>query len=202
MSEVDEIGEALREAVSRTCADCALENVSQAENCARCGQPLPPLEEERSVSFREGALVYHKTTLEESWNFKVLRLAVESLTSQSIGIEEYREHVGRILDAAREFLEALEDQAERYDALDEASQSILGRTLVHYQTFVSACERMMEAQADNLSPAVDGLGLVCQSLLGLDRVEDEATDRLRELSEQVAERPEEEVVADEEEPQE
>lgn len=183
MSEVDELGEALRHAVSRTCPECALENVSCTDLCARCGQQLPPLEAERSMSFREGTLVYQKTSLEDSWNLKVLRLAQETLLAGTIDLEEYRQHVHHVLDPARAFLETLEEQAEQLADLDDAGRAIVGRTLVHYQAFVEGCERMLEADRDNRAPAQQGYQLVFQALAGLDRAEDEATDHLRDLLE-------------------
>ncbi len=184
MSEVDELGQAISQAVSRTCPECELENVSFTDQCERCGHQLPPLESERSLSFREGTLVYSKTNLEDSWNLKVLRLAQETLVAGTIDTEEYRGHVNHVLGGAQAFLEKLEEEAEKLDDLDDKSRTILGRTLTHYQAFVEGCERMLEADSENREPAQDGYRLVYQSMLGLDRAEDEATDHLRELMEQ------------------
>jgi hypothetical protein len=195
MSEVDELGETLRQAVSRTCSECGLENVSFTDLCARCGHQLPPVEAERSLSFKEGALVYEKGNLEDSWNLKVLRLAQETLAAGTIDLEEYRQHVTHVLEPARAFLETLEEQAESLEDLDDTGRAIVGRTLVHYQAFVSGCERMLEASGENPAPAQEGYQLVFQALKGLDRAEDEATDRLRELLE-AEEQPEEEEEAE------
>lgn len=192
MSEVDELGEALRHAVSRTCAECSLENVSFTDLCVRCGHQLPPLEAERSLSYREGALVYQKTSLEDSWNLKVLRLAQETLVAGTIDLEEYRGHVHHVLEPAQAFLEKLEEQAEQLDDLDEKGRAIVGRTLVHYQAFVEGCERMLEASDEDKAPAQQGYGLVFQALAGLDRAEDEATDHLREVLEMAPEEEEDE----------
>ena len=191
MSEVDDLGEALRLAVSRDCTECGLENPSQAVECERCGHELPPLEEERRVSFREGAMVYAKTALEDSWNLKVLRLSVETLADGRIDLEEYQRHVTHVLTGARDFLAKLETQAASLDGLDEDSHSILARTIVHYQAFVEGCGRMLEASLADQEPARAGLELVRQALTALDRLEDEATDRLRDLEEEILEDDEE-----------
>lgn len=183
MSEADEFGDLLRQALQRVCPDCELVAVGR-DVCQNCGAALPPAPEERSVSFREGALVYNKLPLEESWNLKRLSEALEQLKEGTIELPDYRSTVGEVLKVAQLGLDTL--KSLQLEELPVRTIEILLRTQDYSELFLDGCSCMLAADLQDLGPAEKGLETVRQALTGLDRAEDDATDERRDLDEHLS----------------
>ncbi|MBI3924769.1 MAG: hypothetical protein HY319_04450 [Armatimonadetes bacterium] len=182
----DELSRALQSALGAACSHCGEPLPEDSERCPECGalrsaghHEPPPL----SFLHQEGLDRKLKIPLENATNLRMLREAVGGVREGHLALEEYRERVARVLDAARNSLDLLQSDAvqQHLSQIPARTLTLLNQSILALAEYEHGCLRMLEYDGSRLEPAEEGFQLAASALQTIDSAEDVARQQLDAL---------------------
>lgn len=184
MSE-SELSQIFEKAMYRACPACDHDNVMSAQKCSECGASLPRTEEEVPLSFlHEAGLDTSLLTVDSNENsphLRTLRLCLEGVRSGQMSFEDYEDKVNEVYDAVANSLEMLEsDMVQGMVSKTPQMAQMVSDSIEALTVYARGCERMLDYEGGDLTPAVEGLALAEQGLREMELRERDAVSVLNQ----------------------